>query len=122
MAKLWLLGLSYCQYNKAQWNNLRTFLKLLGPITGHLLFAFTYLLIYLFYSVNKFLLTTVSNKFYNLSLLIIFWTYRSSTQGMLSWKRVFCGCTVNFRPGKSRRLNIEESLTTCLNYILHICT
>lgn len=39
--------------------NLRNFLKLLGPITDHLLFLF----IYLFISVSKFLATTVNKKF-----------------------------------------------------------
>ena len=28
----------YCQYNKAEWKNLGTFFKLLGPMNGHLLF------------------------------------------------------------------------------------
>ena len=65
----------YYKYNKAQWNNLKTFLKLLGSITGHLLFSFIclfmhlfiYFFIYLSFNVNKFLLT-----FYNLSLLKLF--------------------------------------------------
>ena len=61
--------------NKAQWKNRRTFLKFLGPITGHLLssfiylfiyafdYLFIYLFIYLFFNINKFLLTTVNDKF-----------------------------------------------------------
>ena len=50
----------YGQYNRVQGRNLKTFLKLLSPITGHLIFLFVYLFIYLFiylfFSVNKFLL------------------------------------------------------------------
>ena len=65
VAKLWLLGL-------------RDFSKAPGPISGHLLslfiFLFIYLFIYLFmhfflslfylfFNVNKFILTTVNNDF-----------------------------------------------------------
>ena len=39
---------NYCQNNKAQWKNLRAFLKLLDTITGYLLFLFIYLFIYSF--------------------------------------------------------------------------
>ena len=64
VAKLWLLDFNYCQNNKAQWKNLRAFLKLLDTITGYLLFLFIYLFIYLFiFSVNKFILTTVKKNF-----------------------------------------------------------
>ena len=46
--KLWLLDFNYCQNNKAQWTNLRAFLKLLDIITGYLLFLLIYLVIYSF--------------------------------------------------------------------------
>ena len=75
MAKLLLLSFNYCQYNKAQCKNLRAFLKLLGPIIGHLFLSFIDLFIYLFFRANKFLLTIVITivNFYNLSLLKFFW-------------------------------------------------
>ena len=47
VAKLWLLDFYLPSYNKAQWKNLKTFLKLLGPITGHLLSSFGYLFMHL---------------------------------------------------------------------------
>ena len=34
VTKLWFLDFNYCQCNKDQWKNPRTFLKLLGTITS----------------------------------------------------------------------------------------
>ena len=77
MAKLWSLDFNYCQNNRAQWENLRAFLKLLDTKTGYLLFLYIFLFfvlcVYLsVFSVNKFLLTTVNKTFHNLTLLIFF--------------------------------------------------
>ena len=69
MTKLWLLDFNYCQNNKAQWKNLRAFLKILDIITGYLLLLFIYLFIFSF---NKFHITTVNKSFYNLNLLNYF--------------------------------------------------
>ena len=67
MAKLLLLDFKYCQNNRAQWKNLRAFLKLLDTITGYLLFLFVFfifLFVYLsIFSVYKFLWTTVNKNF-----------------------------------------------------------
>ena len=57
--KLWLLNINYCQNDKAQWKNLRAFLKLLDTITGYLLFSLIYLFIYLFL---VFFVTTVNKS------------------------------------------------------------
>ena len=48
VAKFYLLEFDYCQYNKAQWKKLTPFLKILGAITGDLLFSFIYVFIYSF--------------------------------------------------------------------------
>ena len=55
-----LLDFIYCQYNKAQWKNLRVFLKFLGRITRYLLFL---LFIYLIFCDNNIFLTIVNNNF-----------------------------------------------------------
>ena len=96
MAKLWSLDFNYCQNNRAQWENLRAFLKLLDTKTGYLLFLYIFLFfvlcVYLsIFSVNKFLLTTVNNSFN------ILFTCRNSPAEEFFRRTVFCGCAANFR-------------------------
>ena len=96
--KLWLLNINYCQNDKAQWKNLRAFLKLLDTITVYLLFLFLFIFCVLFiFSVNKFLLTIVNKNFLKIKCFKLFFSCRSSSLEVLSQRRVFYGCAADFR-------------------------
>ena len=83
---------NYCQNIKAQWKNLRAFLKFLDTITWYLLFVFIYLSIF---SVNKFLL---NKTFLYLSLnFVLAVPQRLSPKGGCSADvlRIFGGISVH---------------------------
>ena len=67
---------------KAQWKNLRAFLKLLDTITVYLLFLFLFIFCVLFiFSVNKFLLTIVNKNFLKIKCFKLFFFMQKQFSG-----------------------------------------